>query len=69
LFLTGHRQGDLRRLIRNYQQGPETVYPTGDYPLFGIEDLLQRYGPNVDAPIPITEQVNPLFHGCLGRGK
>jgi hypothetical protein len=66
LFLTGTRQGDLRRLIRNYHLAQDAVYPTGSYPLFGN---LQRFGTNVDAPIPVSEQANPLFHGCLGRGQ
>jgi len=35
LYLTGHRLGDLRRLIKNYGRGPETVFPTGTYPLGG----------------------------------
>jgi len=33
LFLTGRRLGDLRRLIRNYGRNPESVFPTGPYPL------------------------------------
>lgn len=33
LYLTGRRLGDLRRLIHNYGRGPETVFPTGNYPL------------------------------------
>jgi len=35
LYLTGRRLGDLRRLIRNYGRAPETVFPTGLYPLGG----------------------------------
>lgn len=35
LYLTGRRLGDLRRLVRNYNRDPETVYPTGQYPLSG----------------------------------
>jgi len=64
LFLTGERQGDLRRLIRQYGRQLQTVYPMGSYPgAFGT------YGTDVTAPIPYTEQVsNPLFAGCLNRG-
>src|SRR5439155_3271721 len=29
MFMTGHRVGDLRRLIRQYQRNAETVFPTG----------------------------------------
>ncbi|MBX6332969.1 MAG: hypothetical protein IRY91_14070, partial [Gemmatimonadaceae bacterium] len=63
LFLTGHRQGDLRRLIRNYGRDPETVYPTGPYP--GANG---SYGLDVTAPIPSSERNNPRFNGCLNRG-
>jgi hypothetical protein len=63
LFLTGHRQGDLRRLVRNYGRPQETVYPTGSY--YGGYGF---YGTDVSFPIPSAEQNNPLFHGCLNRG-
>jgi hypothetical protein len=65
LFLTGHRQGDLRRLLRQYGSNaaftPQKVYPTGAYlaPGTGL------YGTDVVAPIPPTESANPDFHGCL----
>jgi hypothetical protein len=65
LFLSGQRQGDLRRLVRQYHRDQETVYPTGEYPGVG------SYGTFIDAPIPISgvnsELSNPLFHGCLSR--
>lgn len=63
LYLTGHRQGDLRRLIRQYHRQQEDVYPTGDYfaPGRGV------YGSDVTAPIPSSETPNPYFHGCLDR--
>ncbi|MBX6331022.1 MAG: hypothetical protein IRY91_04145 [Gemmatimonadaceae bacterium] len=64
LFLTGHRQGDLRRLIRNYGRDPESVYPTGSYP-----GGYSAYGTDVTAPIPGEERIaNPLFTGCRSRG-
>lgn len=62
LFLTGHRQGDLRRLVRNDGRLQNTVYPTGAY--YGGQG---RYGNDVTLPIPISERPNPLFHGCLDR--
>lgn len=62
LFLTGHRQGDLRRLIRNYGREEETVYPTGPY--YGG---FGSYGTDVTLPIPVAELANPLFHGCFDR--
>ncbi|MBX6330990.1 MAG: hypothetical protein IRY91_03985 [Gemmatimonadaceae bacterium] len=64
LFLTGHRQGDLRRLIRQYGRQAERVYPTGAYP-----GAFNAYGSDVTAPIPGAERVNnPLFTGCRSRG-
>lgn len=64
LFLTGHRQGDLRRLIRQYERRQDQVYPVGRYLAPGAG----QYGTDVTAPIPSQEYVNPLFHGCLSRG-
>jgi hypothetical protein len=31
MYLTGHRLGDLRRLVRQYGRAKESVYPTGAY--------------------------------------
>jgi len=64
LFLTGHRQGDLRRLIRQYGRSPNQVYPTGGYP-----GGSGRYGSDVTAPVPVAERLyNPLYSGCMSRG-
>ena len=69
LFATGHRQGDLRRLIRQYGseypqfQSDQRVYPTGVYNAPGNG----RYGTDVTAPIPTTEYNNPNYHGCIDR--
>jgi hypothetical protein len=63
LFLTGHRQGDLRRLARDYARGEEAVYPTGLFP-----DGQGVYGSDVTVPIPTAErELNPRFTGCIGR--
>jgi hypothetical protein len=63
LFLTGHRQGDLRRLIRQYGRNAVQVYPTGAYPGGAT------YGNDVTAPIPAAERLsNTLFTGCASRG-
>lgn len=62
LFITGHRQGDLRRLMRQYQRRQEQVYPKGFY-----QGALAAYGTDVTAPIPPQERLNPLFTGCLNR--
>jgi starch-binding outer membrane protein, SusD/RagB family len=69
LFLTGHRQGDLRRLIRQYGtkspqfQSDQHVYPAGLYNAPGTG----RYGSDVTVPIPTTEYANPNYHGCIDR--
>jgi hypothetical protein len=68
LFLTGHRQGDLRRVVRatsagGYGRAQNVVYPSGPY--YGG---LGSYGSDVNLPIPTAEQRNPLFHGCIDRG-
>jgi hypothetical protein len=62
LFGTGHRLADLRRLVRQYGRGAETVYPTGTYFKGGV------YGTDVNIPVPFDERNNPNFHGCLNRG-
>ena len=67
LYLTGHRQGDLRRLLRQYKtiyRSAAQVYPFGQYPGSNI----LSYGSYVNLPIPASELTNPLYHGCLSRG-
>ncbi len=36
MYLTGHRLGDLRRLVRQYSRAEESVYPTGAYHKQGL---------------------------------
>jgi hypothetical protein len=55
LFNTGHRQGDLRRLIRNYGLPQSQVFPTGPYFRGG------SFGTDVAYPVPFNEENNPLF--------
>lgn len=62
LYMTGHRLGDLRRLVRQYGRGAETVFPTGAY----HKDNLVR-GTDVNIVIPISERNNPNYHGCIDR--
>ena len=61
LYSTGHRLGDLRRLIRQYGRGAETVFPTGAYFKGGL------YGTDVNLPIPQEEENNANFTACLDR--
>lgn len=64
LFLTGHRQGDLRRLVRQYGMSQNEVYPTGAYG----GGPVNVYGSDVNVPVPNQERTNPYFNGCLSRG-
>lgn len=61
LFATGHRLGDLRRLIRQYGRTEDQVFPTGAYHEGGV------YGDDVNLPVPLDEANNPSFTGCLNR--
>ena len=61
LFLTGHRLGDMRRLIKHVGRNAETVFPTGTYPKGGV------YGVDVNFPVPFQETNNPNFSECLDR--
>ncbi len=68
LYLDGHRQGDLRRMVRQYDRDPDSVYPSGFYGPMG-QVLNVRYGGDVTAPVPKGESsLNPFYHGCLNRG-
>jgi len=72
LFLTAHRVGDMRRLIRQYGRGSETVFPTGPYSSNGRSTI---YGTDTSFPIPIEELNNPdvpqdgpsNLKGCINR--
>ncbi|MEO8089643.1 MAG: hypothetical protein ABI703_05040 [Gemmatimonadales bacterium] len=66
LYATGHRLGDMRRLLRpvsagGYGRTENTVFPNGAYHKGG------RYGTDVNFPLPIEEQNNPNSVGCLDR--
>jgi len=61
LWLTSHRLGDLRRLIRDYDRKEYEVFPTGEYPKGGV------YGTDVNFPIPVDPQFNPTGMACLNR--
>lgn len=55
LYLTSHRLGDLRRLIRQYLRDVNTVFPNGAYFKGGT------YGTDVNVPVPQQEQNNPSY--------
>lgn len=55
LYATGRRLADMRRLVRNYDQPVNEVYPSGAYFKGGT------YGNQVVFPVPIEETNNPEF--------
>lgn len=61
LWLTAHRLGDLRRLVRQYGRDSESVFPTGAWFKGGT------YGPDVNMPVPRDEENNPNFTECIDR--
>ena len=59
LFGTGHRQGDMLRLIREYGRAAEATFPTGEYlPASGLD-----YGPDIVFS-PSGEETNTTYGGC-----
>ena len=63
MWLTGHRLGDMRRLVRQYGRAVESVFPTGPY----FKATYPTYGTQATLPIPDAETNNPNFTGCLDR--
>jgi hypothetical protein len=63
LWLTGHRLGDLRRMVRYYGLAQGAVYPTGQT----IQG--DPYGSEVNLPIPFQEENNPQYPTgkCIDR--
>lgn len=63
LFGTGHRLGDLRRLMSHYGRSSENVFSTGAYFLGG------SYGTATSIPFPAARETpfNPAVTGCTSR--
>ena len=59
LYSTGHRHGDLRRLVDVYGMQPSDVFPWGAYFKGG------EYSTNLKFPVPQSEANNPNYVGCL----
>jgi hypothetical protein len=63
MWMTGHRFGDMRRLIRQYGRAANTVFPIGN--------VLYRpgntYSNDVTFIVPVRERNNPKFNGCINR--
>ena len=55
MYNTGHRQGDLRRMVRNYGYTSQQVFPSGPFYRGG------SYGNDVAFPVPFAEQNNALY--------
>jgi hypothetical protein len=62
LYGTGHRQGDLRRLVRQYSLPQSAVYPSGAY----INGLLYGIYTNIGLGVHEVE-ANANYHGCIDR--
>jgi hypothetical protein len=58
LHLTGHRLGDMRRLVRQHGRAIGSVFPTGDHPKGG------QYGADVALPLPLGVPDNPTNATC-----
>jgi hypothetical protein len=58
MWLTAHRLGDERRLIRQYGFTASQVFPIGPYQGGG------SYGTDVALPLPDAEQSNPNYAVC-----
>lgn len=72
LYLTGHREGDMRRMLRApydaapYNLSANLVYPSGTYVNLGYTGLVTEYGSDVVAIPKRAEQLyNPLYQGCF----
>jgi len=61
MFGTGHRLGDMRRLVRQYGRTVNQVYPIGAWFKGG------NYGDAIQMPVPFDEQNNPNFVACSNR--
>jgi len=63
LFATGHRLGDLRRLISRYGRTADSVFPIGQYPAGGA------YGTATSVPFPASLETpyNPAITGCTDQ--
>jgi hypothetical protein len=65
LYGTGHRQGDMRRLIAQYQRQATNVYPGGIQTYLYVP---QPYVQTTNLPAPQSEETNNLnYHGCINR--
>jgi len=73
LYLTGHREGDLRRMARIYNRDPDTLWPTGTIngpaypPIWSSPEPGDGtpYGQDMVYAPDVNEHLrNPLYTGC-----
>jgi hypothetical protein len=76
LYMTGHREGDLRRLVRIYHRDAETLWPHGVISAPAFSPLYSSslpengtfYGSDVVlGPDPVEAQRNHLYGGCYDQ--
>jgi hypothetical protein len=58
MFSTGHRLGDMRRMVRQYAYPADSIYPRGGYYKGGV------FGTAIMLPVPFEEVNNPNFTEC-----
>lgn len=61
MFSTGHRLGDMRRMVRQYAYPADSVYPRGGYYKGG------SFGTALMLPVPFEEVNNPNFTQCTDQ--
>lgn len=68
LYLSGHRLGDMRRLVSQYARDAETVFPAGQGTTRTYEGAAGgTVGTDVNFPITVDEQNNPNAPACTDR--
>jgi len=63
MYLSAHRLGDLRRLVKFYGRTAESVFPTGTYEFAAGGTR----GTDTNFPVTIDEQNNPNSQRCTDR--
>ncbi len=66
LYGTGHRMGDMRRLIRQYQRRATQVFPMGVETLLPAPDNVYSNDPNFAPPLAEIQN-NSKYRGCFNR--
>jgi hypothetical protein len=69
LYLSNHRLGDLRRLVRQYGRTANAVFPGGGGAQYVIDGNPKGgvFGNEVNLPVPFDETNNPNFTQCIDR--